>query len=511
MKLMIYSLVVLFTPFLYAQPTIEWQFRYGGTGSDQLSSVIQTVDGGYIAIGQSWSNDGDVTFNHGNNEKYDVWVVKLNEQGIMEWEKSYGGTNWDYGTEILQTPDGGYVFVGTTRSIDGDIGSPVNNYTVWVVKLNPTGDIEWENTFGFQTFGKSIFALENGSFVIAANKLSSYWIFQIDPTGETIIWEEEYGGSQQESLGTMVRTNTNGCIMTGSSWSDDGDVTGHHGSDSFGDYWVVNVDSLGQLIWEKSLGGTLLEQSQEIIATSDGGSLVTGVTFSNNGDVEGLHDIGGDTNDAWIVKLNEAGDIDWQKCLGGTMNDQINTMFETTEGNFIVAGMTVSQDGDVDIDQLHGGGDCWIVTMSPQGNIISQTIMGGSLFDLIVSIIPCNDGGMLFGGTSKSSDGDVSSTPLSFYEDFWVVKLGAVSSVEEPGSQAVPIYPNPGNTILHIESTETDPLAQISITNLSGSLIYKQDCTLGEFIDLSLLSAGVYLVTTETKSGKKRVSKWVKQ
>ncbi|MBL7828443.1 MAG: T9SS type A sorting domain-containing protein [Saprospiraceae bacterium] len=513
MKLYFFALVALATPSLFAQPSIEWQFRYGGTGDEQVTAIRQTADGGYIAIGHSWSKDGDVGNHHGNNDKYDVWVVKLDAQGGLQWQNSYGGTNWDYGGDILQTPDGGYVFVGAVDSHDGDVSSFSGSRANWIVRLSPTGAIVWEKPIpGFLPTGKSVVALENGNFVVAASSNDSYHIFEIDASGETILWENSFGGSKQESLGSMARTQDKGFIMTGSSWSNDGDVSGHHGTTEFGDYWVVKVDSVGELLWQKSLGGTYLEQSYRIIGTSDGGSLVSGFSYSNDGDVSGSHGAVGSSSDGWVVKLNSDGDVTWQKCLGGTSsNDVFPTMFETPDGNFVLGGLVISHDGDVDTTQLEGGGDCWIVTLNPQGSIIAQLVIGGSEFDQINCIIPCTDGGMIFGGYAGSSDGDLNSAPLSFYSDYWFVKLGAVSATEETASNSLQISPNPGSSVLYLESPEADPLTQLTIVNQAGSLIHQASYTPGEFIDVSRVPKGVYWVTAESKSGKKRISKWIKQ
>src|SRR5690349_5906699 len=147
MKPLLLGVLLLSSTHLFAQ-SIEWQHRYGGSQEDFFRAVYQTFDGGYIAVGYSSSTDGNITNHHGSNQKPDAWVVKMDAQGIIQWQRSYGGSNYDYGEDILLTPDGGYVFSGITWSEDGDVSHLVGTCcATWFVKLNATGDIEWENTF----------------------------------------------------------------------------------------------------------------------------------------------------------------------------------------------------------------------------------------------------------------------------------------------------------------------------------------------------------------------------
>lgn len=145
-NLFLLTISIFYLTGLCAQaPEIEWQKSFGGSANDVANSIQQTSDGGYIVAGSSNSNDGDVAGNYGSN---DFWVVKLSGAGNIEWQKSYGGSNWDVAYSIQQRTDGGYIVAGKTYSDDGDITEDHGSGDVWVVKINNIGDIEWQKSYG---------------------------------------------------------------------------------------------------------------------------------------------------------------------------------------------------------------------------------------------------------------------------------------------------------------------------------------------------------------------------
>ncbi len=129
--------------FLSAQPTVEWQQKYGGTNRDRAIAISLTSDGGYIVVGESRSDDVDVSSNQGN---FDVLVMKFSETGDLQWTQSYGGSGYDLANDVVMTPDGGYLVSGYTTSSDGDIGSSLGATDYWLLKLSSDGGLEWEKT-----------------------------------------------------------------------------------------------------------------------------------------------------------------------------------------------------------------------------------------------------------------------------------------------------------------------------------------------------------------------------
>jgi hypothetical protein len=238
-----------------------WQKCYGGSGIDNAYCVIQTFDGGYAICGYTTSTDGMVSGYHVDTTyeyRQDVWIVKVNSGGGMEWQKCLGGTNGDQALSIVQSSDSGFVIGGITGSNDGDVSGIHGGSDVWVVKLHSSGSIAWQKCFG-------------GKFADVAY--------------------------------SMVKTSDSGFALAGVTGSDDGDVSGyHHGKDStqgrVRDIWVLKLNSSGILQWQKCLGGSAEEFGYSIVETKDGGYAITGTTASNDGDA-----IGNLGNKLWVVKL----------------------------------------------------------------------------------------------------------------------------------------------------------------------------------------------------------------
>jgi len=403
-------------------PSIEWQRCLGGTNTDIAQSIQQTSDGGFIVAGGTESNDGDVSGNHG---AYDYWVVKLNSSGDIEWQKCLGGTDWDKAYSIQQTSDGGFIVSGYIGSNDGDVSGNHGYDDAWVVKLNSSGDIEWQKCLGGtdNDFANSIQQSNDGGFIVAGFKESNEsdmsgnhgaidaLVVKLNSSGD-IEWQKCLGGTDYDSAHSIQQISDGGFIVAGRTRSNNGDVSGNHGAC---DAWVVKLNSSGDIEWQKCLGGTDNDYANSIQQTSDGGFIVAGGTHSNDGDVSGNHG----RDDAWVVKLNSTGDIEWQKCLGGTDNDFANSIQQSSDGGFIVAGETKSNDGDVSGN--HGVYDYWVVKLNSSGDIEWQKCLGGTDYDYAYSIHQTSDGGFIVAGNTASNDGDVSGNHGA--SDAWVVKL----------------------------------------------------------------------------------------
>ncbi|MBM7560374.1 Ig-like domain-containing protein [Marinitoga litoralis] len=236
----------------------QWQKTFGGSDLDSAHSIEQTTDGGFIVAGYTKSNDGDVTGNHGLYS-YDYWIIKLDENGNLEWQKTFGGSDSDSAHSIEQTTDGGFIVAGYTKSNDGDVTGNHGGADYWIIKLDSNGNLEWQKTFG---------------------------------------------GSNWDYAQSIEQTTDGGFIVAGYTWSNDGDVTGNHGLYSY-DYWIIKLDENGNLEWQKTFGGSDSDSAHSIEQTTDGGFIVAGSTRSYDGDVTGDK---GDY-DYWIIKLDESGNL----------------------------------------------------------------------------------------------------------------------------------------------------------------------------------------------------------
>ena len=519
--------LILFTLFIFsaiisnAQLAIEWQKSLGGTSDDYAYSIKQTTDGGYIVAGSSYSNDGDVTDNHGN---IDFWIVKLNSAGAIEWQKSLGGTGNEEATSIQQTIDGGYIIAGDSDSNDGDITGNHGGADYWIVKLNSAGAIEWQKSLGGSVYdeAKSIQQTTDGGYIVVGGAYSldgdinghhgtndneniDYWIVKLNRTGD-IEWQKSLGGTADDYAYSITQTKDGGYIVAGESASNDGDLTGHQGSVLFTDYWVVKLTNAGVIEWQKSLGGTKNEYAYSIQQTQDGGYIVAGSSNSNDGDV--TDNKGSD--DYWIVKLTSSGTIQWQKCLGGTTYDASSAIQQTKDGGYIVAGLSNSNNGDVTGN--NGYFDYWIVKLNSSGAIEGQKSLGGTADDEATSINQTKDGGYIIAGYSVSTDGDITGNQGS--SDYWIVKLSPNVGINEAqaNENSIDLYPNPANSLIVVSCPLIENKnANIRIYDLMGreQLTIKNAGKYTIDIDTGELKSGVYFVKLQTESGI-AVKKFVK-
>ncbi|MDT8412112.1 MAG: T9SS type A sorting domain-containing protein [Vicingaceae bacterium] len=476
-------------------PSIEWQKSLGGSGWDRAYSIEQTTDGGYIVVGYSSSTDGDVTGNNGNS---DYWVVKLDGTGTIEWQKSLGGSGGDDARSIQQTADGGYIVAGSSNSTDGDVTGNQGDWDYWVVKLDGSGIITWQKSLGGSgsDIAYSIQQTTDGGYIVAGRSNSTdgdvtgnhglydYWVVKLDSIG-TITWQKSWGGSGWDEASSIQQTIDGGYVVTGSSISTNGDVTGNHG---YEDYWVVKLSSTGAIVWQKSLGGTKYDVAYSIQQTTDGGYIVAGTSTSNNGDVTGNH--GG--ADYWVVKLSSIGSIIWQKSLGGTAWEEAYSIEQTTDGGFVVVGYSDSNDGDVTGN--NGGRNYWVVKLSSTGTIYWQKALGGTNgSNLGHSIQQTTDGGYVIAGRSNSNDGDVTGNHGDY--DYWVIKLSPSVGVNEIAAfNEFSVYPNPTSNQITLK-VKTDLIGDVyTIYDNMGKMVMSGKInTENTVIELNNLSSGIYL------------------
>ena len=171
MKNLFFIFLVVSTRILSQTPEIYWEHSIGGSNDDRAHAIQQTLDGGYVVGGYSNTTDGDVTGNHGT---IDYWLAKLNSSGEIEWEKSYGGSAYDQCYDLKITPDGGYLLVGKSNSSDGDVPDNQGSYDYWIVKTDNLGNIEWSKSYG-GSGSDAAFSCDispDGGYIIGADLLA---------------------------------------------------------------------------------------------------------------------------------------------------------------------------------------------------------------------------------------------------------------------------------------------------------------------------------------------------
>lgn len=508
---------ILFTLFAsifsHAQtPTIQWQKTLGGSSSDFANSIQQTTDGGYIVAGGTTSDDGDVTENQLGS---DYWIVKLSSTGTIQWQKTVGGAGDDIAQSIQISTDGGYIVAGYTNSNNGDVTGIHGNgsYDYWVVKLSSTGAIQWEKTLGGTSndFANSIQQTTDGGYIVTGvadsndgdvtenHSNGDYWVLKLSATG-TIQWQKTLGGTSSDSANSIQQTTDGGYIVAGYSASNDGDVTENHGNY---DYWVVKLSATGTIQWQKTLGGIADDRANSIRQASDGSYTIAGYTYSNDGDVTGNH---GDA-DYWIVKLSETGTILWQKTLGGTANEVAYSVQQTTEGGYVVAGYTDSNDENV-TGNHSSTSDYWVVKLSATGTIQWQKTLGGISTDYAYSTQQTTDGGYIVAGYAFSNSGDV--TGSHGLNDYWIVKLSpdALSTSFFSKNDLI-VFPNPTTSTLTLQNLNNFTIDKIIISDLTGKTVKAQTAN-SATINVENLAQGMYILEAYSHE-QKLVSKFVKE
>ena len=479
-------------------PKILWQECLGDSLFNSPYAIKQTFDNGYILVGYTES---------GFLGKRNAIIFKLDFLGRIQWEKILGGSYSDYFFNVEQTRDSGYIAVGSTESNDGDVHNAHGLFDVWVVKFDKNGKTEWENTFGGSSdeLGWDIHQTKDGGCVIAAKTQSNndqvsgnhsistdygdFWLFKIDSEGK-LLWQKCYGGKWEEWPYSMQLTNDGGYIMAGYSTSNDGDVSGHHGLTNSADCWIVKIDSNRNIQWQKSFGGSAeLDQAEKIYQTGDGGYIVGAQAYSMDGDITNNH---GPT-DFWLLKLKSDGSIEWQKCYGGSKNDDLFALYPTLDGGYIAAGRTTSSDGDV--KEISKFQDVWVIKVNSDNSIKWQNTFGGSDAEHALSIIQNKDSSYIFTGETLSTDGDIKDNH-GFY-DIWVVKLDKDSI--KPATLSLlcqKIYPDPARNFVYVPNLTQQNNYSIVIYDVLGRRVYIKENIVGDTqIDCSRLASGLYFIS----------------
>jgi hypothetical protein len=446
--------------------SLLWQHCLGGSLDDIGYTIIQTNDSGFAICGLASSNDGDIIGNHGGQ---DLLIIKFDRFGNIEWKKIYGGSMDDAAYSIREIDNDGYLLVGKTYSNDGNVSglhdTSVSTCDAWVLKLNGIGNIDWQKCLGGL---RNDFGLDgqksNGGYIINGWTFSNdgnvsgnnggagdAWVVKLDLQGN-FLWQKCLGGSASDAGNKFVQSSDSGYVFMDWTYSNDSNVSGNHGSR---DIWIVKTDSSGDIVWQKCLGGTNFDVGSYIDATNDGGFVIAGATKSNDGDVSGLHLFTPQVNDFWIVKFDSIGTIEWQKCLGSIYEEFANSIHQTSDSGFILAGITYCLNNDGDVSGAHGSGDYWVVKLIPAPVGVEE-----------ISNNPCG----------------------------------------------VSLFPNPSTNQIILESKKS-PIINIEIFNLVGELIYSKNESIKSMkktIGISQLPSGLYFVKIQTEKGKANL-KFIKE
>lgn len=489
-------------------PSIIWQKTIGGSGVDVMTSAEITADGGYILGGYTPSNiSGEKTEN--SNGLLDIWIVKTDATGTIQWQNTIGGSGDDYCNVVKQTTDGGYIVLGGSNSnISGDkTENSRGGLDYWIIKLNPNGVIEWQKTYGganpdFDTYGEQT---ADGGYIVAGYSDSDvtgdktvptrgqrdYWVLKLNSTGG-IVWQKAIGGSLVDRVQAATQTDDGGYIIGGFSTSG---ITGDKTEANYGgtDYWIVKLDSSGNIQWQNTIGGSASDAFRDLIKTADGGYLIGGYSLSNVSG-EKTENSNGDY-DYWIIKLNSTGSIQWQNTIGGAGVDYLRDLKQLGDGSYLVSGYSNSAISG-DKTENSAGYDYWLLKLDAGGNIISQNSLGGSADESGPYTLPLADGGFLMACSSASSiSGDKTENSRGL-EDYWIFKVdNTVLSNKIHQAATFQISPNPGNGELKLNLGEIFNDIEIAVNDLSGRNVLHKRLKSIDIASFSIDSQpGIYIV-----------------
>jgi len=402
-KLLLFLILISFLYINYALAenkgnAITWDKTFGGSNEDMGFSIIQTENGGYAVAGytilarekrkDTWrAKLGYIELTE--DKRQDFWIIKLDKNGNMEWDEAFGEEGTDVARSIIQTEDGGYAVVGSIWT------KYASKQDFWLIKLGENGNKEWDKTFDEDEndIAYSLIQTEDRGYAIAGSAglrvwgETNCWVIKLDAKGN-IEWDSNFGGTGWDEIYSIIQTKDESFIVTGCVWSKGA---------GRGDVRVAKLNKRGNLVWDKTFGGRENDEAHSIIQTEDKGYAVAGFTV--------LEDTG--DRDIWVIKLDKDGNKVWDKTLGGASEDWANSIIQTKDGGYMVAGWTSSMGA--------GKTDVWIVKLDKRGDLVWDKTFGGSENDEAHSIIQTEDGGYVVAGWTKSKGAGNS--------DVWVLKL----------------------------------------------------------------------------------------
>lgn len=379
----------------------EWATIYSGSDWDEPHAVDQTSDGGYIVAGETAS------FRPGYRE---FWILKLNSDGTVAWQKTYGGTDpredakaWS----IQQTTDGGYVVAGWRHNLASD------SIDYMVLKLDASGGVVWGKTYGGNRLNvaRCVAETADGGYVVAGTTRyygagnDDFLLLKLGTDG-SVDWQKAYGGADREQPYSVQQTTDGGYVVAGFT---------HPSELSQSDMWILRLSADGNVVWQKTYDGNRGDQAYSIRQTTDGGFIVAGITNSLYRNSP--------TDDIWVLKLYDDGTVEWEKSYGGDGGDMAWCVRQTGDGGYIVAGATATRCFSA------GCSDFWLLKLGSDGTVAWERAYGGNYCDYADMIEQTTDGGYVVAGDTASF-----GSPKNGH-DFLVLKLD--SNGEIPGCKAM--------------------------------------------------------------------------
>lgn len=488
---------------------------FGSASNDEDVFCLESESGETFCLTNSWSitnngNKTDTTYG-----LYDLWLYKLDENGNKVWDKSYGGTDYEYAADILLKDDFLYL-IGTSSSISSGNKTAANKgeKDYWIVKTDLQGNKIWDVSFGGDTndFVYSAVFAEDGNIIVGGSSWSGisgdktdarfgfndFWVVKIDTSGN-MIWENTYGGTSADGLGNITVFQDR-IILSGYSDSPQGfgKTAQHYGN---GDYWLVEIDEQGNKLNDFSYGGNdreTISKTHEL----NGELILAGVSTSG---VSGNKTVPTYSfYSYWILKLDSNFNIKWQKVVGGDNSGANLDLYSlTSSGNEFCIGGTIKAapgSGTISNDSAYGNDDYYVEKIDQQGNTVWSFRAGGDDIDRLTDITHLSNGQILLSGYSYSgstgSKTDPGFTGQSSRPDNWLVWLDIPTFIEEKNTNnSFTAYPNPAEEYIRFNIASTSALKKWRLISVTGKIESEGSVVEGiNQIDLQKLSSGLYFL-----------------
>ncbi len=349
---------------------------FGGSKADKAYSVIQTIDSGYLLVGTTES------FGDGSE---DIWAVKTDAQFNMEWNRTYGQKLNDGAVCAVQSLDGCNVLAGYTDTL-------FNGDDAWLIKIDQEGNLLWNKTYGGTGIDlvSSIIRTDDGGFALAGFTESfgigyhNAWFVRVDSDGN-MLWNRTYGGSKFDEVRSILQVNDDGYILAGR--------TGSYSS-SMQNFWLIKTNSAGDLLWNRTYESRANEEVKIVIPIIDGYLLI------------GTKSLSTDSSDILIVQTDFKGNLIWNKVIDGLANNStVSSAVQALDGGFILAGYSCSS---------INGYEAWLVKVDSQGDLVWNKTFGGAGSDLALSVVQINSGYVVTGYSNSFGPG---------LDNFWLFKI----------------------------------------------------------------------------------------
>ncbi|MDX2062165.1 MAG: OmpA family protein [Bacteroidia bacterium] len=399
-----------------------WQQVYGGSAYEELRGSLTLPGGTYLHAGSTRSTDGVLTGRESLD--FDAWLVKTDARGRLLWQQCFGGTGNDKFLALQALPDGGFVAVGYTESLELTHGEA----DVYVVCTDALGTLRWARAFGGSgnDRGYGVALQPDGTLLIAAEAGSNdgdvashaggvdIWVLALSPAGE-VRWQRTYGGKGTDRAVAIAATDDGGCVVLASSDSDAPLLGPSRGRT---DVVFLRLDSRGALRYATRTGGSDVDEPHGLARGLLDTYYAVGTTFSRDGAVQQPKGEG----DVWVVAFRgPTGEVAWARTYGGESHDGANGITALPTGELLVAAISRSQKGQR--TTWRGLFDGWLLKLRPQGELVWQTSLGGFQNDEFYGVTLTPQGDYLVAGTTRSTDKDLYLLPTQGGNDAWLVAL----------------------------------------------------------------------------------------